>query len=55
MDKLIFRRQESGKQKPLRMFAFFHGAFQWLATLIQFTEEEIQDAGVCIGDRRYDR
>lgn len=53
MDKFFFRRQESGAQQPLRIFAFLHGALHWLAALIRFTEEELQDAGVCIGDKRY--
>ena len=55
MDKYFFRRQGSGTQQPLHMFAFLHGALGWLAALVQFTEEELKDAGVCIGDQRYDR
>lgn len=55
MDKFFFRRQETGAHQLLRMFAFLHGALQWLAALVQFTEEELKDAGVCVGDQRYDR
>ena len=55
MNKFFFRRPESGRQQSLRAVAFFHDALHWLAAIVQFTEEGLKDAGVCVGDQRYNR
>ena len=58
MDRFFFRRQESDTQQPPRVFAImqiFHGILNWLPALVRFTEEELKDAGICIGDQRYNR
>lgn len=44
--------QESDKQQPsglLISLKIFDGALQWLASLIQLTEEEQEDAGIYLG------
>ena len=58
MDRFFFRRQESDTQQPPRVFAIlqiFHSLLNRLAALVRFTEEEQQEAGICIGDQRYNR
>lgn len=44
-----FRQQESGTQEPGGFFAslqIFNGILQWLASLVQLTEDEQEDAGI---------
>jgi len=58
-----FRSQRSNTHRPigfLATFQFFDGILplmrhfvNWLAGLIQLTEEEQEDAGIYIGDQRY--
>lgn len=51
MDNL-FHQQESGTQQTGRFFVnlqIFDGVLRWLASLIQLTEEEQEDAGIYLG------
>ena len=51
-----FRRQGSDTQQSsgfLASLQIFDGILNWLAGLIQLTEEEQKDAGICLGDQRY--
>jgi hypothetical protein len=43
-------QQQSGFLASLRIF---DSILNWLAGLIQLTEEEQKDAGICLGDQRY--
>jgi len=48
-----FRRQASDTQRSSSFLAglqIFHGILNWLAGLIQLTEEEQEDAGIYLGD-----
>jgi len=50
-----FRRQGSGTQPSglLASLQFFDRILNLLAGLIQLTEEEQKDAGICLADQRY--
>jgi hypothetical protein len=53
----FFHRQGSNTQQPSSFFAslqVFYGILNWLACRIQLTEEEQKDAGIYIGDQRYE-
>ena len=59
MDMFFFRKQGSDEppQAP-RVFAVMHifqGILGWLAALVRFTEEEQREAGIVLGDQRYQR
>ncbi|MDO8754303.1 MAG: hypothetical protein Q7J80_10455 [Anaerolineales bacterium] len=50
-----FRRQGSGTQAPRSFTArlkIFKGILNWLAGLVQLTEEEQDDAGIYFGGQR---
>jgi len=52
-----FRRQGSDTQQPSGFLAglqVFDGILNWLAGLIQLTEEEQKDAGVYLDDQRFE-
>jgi len=52
-----FRRQESVTQQPSSFLAglqVFDGILNWLAGLIQLTEEEQKDAGIYLDDQRFE-
>lgn len=49
----FFNRQESDEQQPNRFLVslqIFDGALNWVAGLVQLTEEEQDEAGVYLGD-----
>jgi hypothetical protein len=49
-----FHQQESDIQQPSSFLASFHifdGILDWLAGLVQLTEEEQKDAGIYLGDQ----
>jgi hypothetical protein len=51
-----FRQQGSDTQQPgglLASLQVFQNILNWLVGLIQFTEEEQEDAGIQLGDSRY--
>ncbi len=51
-----FRRHGSDTRQPSSFLAslqIFDGILNWLAGLIQLTEEEQEDAGIYIGDQHY--
>ena len=55
MDNPI-RQQRSDTQQPSGFFAslqIFDSLLNWLAGLIQMTEEEQKDAGIYLGDQSY--
>jgi hypothetical protein len=52
-----FSQQESDTQQPGAFLAglqFFDGILNWLAGLIQLTEEEQTEAGIQLGDQHYE-
>ena len=47
-----FRRKESDTQQPIGFLVslpIFNGIFKWLASLVEPTEEEQENAGVYLG------
>jgi len=57
MDNSV-QRQGSDAQRPggfLTGLQIFDGILNWLAGLFQLTEEEQKDAGVYLGDQRYNK
>ena len=58
MEDNSFHQEESGTQPPsgfLTSLHIFDSILGWLAGLIQLTEEEQGDAGICLGDQRHIR
>ena len=58
MDGCSIQDQESGAQQGPRSLRlgpqFFEGILNWLTGFVKLTEEEQEQAGICLGDQ-YDR